>query len=352
MSENNGLIVDKEFESLVPALTAEENLGLVASIKEEGCRDPIAIWKRHNIILDGHNRFRICNRRGIGFQTKAIELPDRRAARIWIISNQLSRRNLTDVARTEIALKLKQEIAAQAAERQEAARIAAETARQVRSGATVRQNSDAPSKPDENAKTTGRTDDAVGELAGVSRDTVRKVEDLLEGGTAKLISAARAGKVSATMAADAAKHACPELQDALADEIITKEQFAEIRKGYPPLRQVTALQRLLTQKKTERQPGEDEDEHTPKKKAKAPRESKTSVEDVSLPLAARINKLAASLRKAKVFAVGQLAPDRVTQIVKHLARNLPADERSDFRVSVLCVAEAAKQFEKNVGDWK
>lgn len=348
---DNGLIVDKEFKSLLPPHTEEEHANLVASLKEEGCRDKLVVWKGHNIILDGMNRYPICERRGIGFQTKAIDLPDRRAARIWIITNQLSRRNLTDFARTEIALKLKDEIAAQAAEREKAAREAANAMRAKSApGGAARQDPDDSSKLRAGQGKSERTDEAVGEIAGVSRDIVRKVETALGGGTEKLIAAARAGKISSAMAADAAKHACHELQDALADEIITKEQFAEIRKGYPPLRQVTALQRLLAQKKTERQPGEDEDEH--RGKANAPRESKTSVEDVSLPLASRINKLAASLRKAKVFAVGQLAPDRVTQIVRHLARNMPAKERSDFRVNVMDVAEAMKQFEKDMEDWK
>jgi len=48
-----------------------------------------------DIILDGHNRFEICERLKIPYKTTAIELPNRDAAADWIDKNQLGRRNLT-----------------------------------------------------------------------------------------------------------------------------------------------------------------------------------------------------------------------------------------------------------------
>lgn len=88
------IIVDAEFERLCPPLTPEEYAGLEESIRAEGCRDALVVWEGENILLDGHNRYAICERLGVPYRTVGIVLPDRDAAIAWIITNQLSRRNL------------------------------------------------------------------------------------------------------------------------------------------------------------------------------------------------------------------------------------------------------------------
>ena len=45
--------------------------------------------------MDGHNRLSICREHGIAFEVRKISLPDKAAARLWVIRNQLGRRNLT-----------------------------------------------------------------------------------------------------------------------------------------------------------------------------------------------------------------------------------------------------------------
>jgi len=96
-------IIDPEFKSLIPPLTLEEQEQLEQNILESRkCYDPIILWE--GIIIDGHNRFEICAKHGIEFQIKGLPLISREAARIWILENQLSRRNLTDAARIEVAL--------------------------------------------------------------------------------------------------------------------------------------------------------------------------------------------------------------------------------------------------------
>ena len=57
------ITIDPEIEALIPSLKYDEQSKLRESIKEEGCRDPLVIWKDHNILLDGHNRHAICQRR-------------------------------------------------------------------------------------------------------------------------------------------------------------------------------------------------------------------------------------------------------------------------------------------------
>ena len=91
------LTIDPEFAALGPKLTFEEENFLFASLERDGCRDAIVVWANNDdIILDGHNRYRICCENNIPFKTKAIPLPDRAACIEWIITTQLGRRNLTD----------------------------------------------------------------------------------------------------------------------------------------------------------------------------------------------------------------------------------------------------------------
>ena len=87
------LKIDGEFQALIPPLTPEEKRQLEENMVAEGCRDALVVWE--GIILDGHNRFEICQRLDISYQTVEIELPDREAAADWIDRNQLGRRNLT-----------------------------------------------------------------------------------------------------------------------------------------------------------------------------------------------------------------------------------------------------------------
>ena len=79
---------------MIPPLEPEERERLEQTILKEGCRDPLVIWKDHNILIDGHNRYSICTKHNLPFSTVEIELEDRNAVINWIINNQLARRNL------------------------------------------------------------------------------------------------------------------------------------------------------------------------------------------------------------------------------------------------------------------
>jgi len=88
----------EQFEYLLPKLTNDERKALEESILKEGCRDPIVTWR--GTIIDGHNRYSICKKHGIPFELKEMnEFPDEEAVKMWMVSNQLSRRNLTDELR-------------------------------------------------------------------------------------------------------------------------------------------------------------------------------------------------------------------------------------------------------------
>ena len=86
------LAIDNEFRDLVTPLTREEYSQLETNILAEGCRHPLVVWA--GVIIDGHNRYRICKEHGLPFEVEEIDFADRRQAINWIIDNQLGRRNL------------------------------------------------------------------------------------------------------------------------------------------------------------------------------------------------------------------------------------------------------------------
>ena len=110
------MIIDKEFAELIPPLTDEEYRGLEASIVAEGCRDALIAWG--DILVDGHNRFKICTEHGIAFQTLQKEFADRDAVKLWMLGNQLGRRNLNAFQRIEMVRKCEDAVRKQAKERQ------------------------------------------------------------------------------------------------------------------------------------------------------------------------------------------------------------------------------------------
>ena len=95
--------IDQEFKTLIPPLSADERAQLEENIlTSKKCRDAIILWD--GVIIDGHNRYEICTQHGIEFEIVEVEFVSRDEAKVWILENQLSRRNLSDAARIELAL--------------------------------------------------------------------------------------------------------------------------------------------------------------------------------------------------------------------------------------------------------
>lgn len=152
------IAIDSEFQSLIPPLSDDEYERLEKSILSEGVRNPIITW--NGTIIDGHNRYHICEEHGIKCPQRERDFPSREAAKIWIIENQFGRRNLSPYDRSVLALKLEPLYAAEAKRRQATS-----------TGGThpqLLQNS-AKAEP-------LHTDEQLAKLAGTSRDTIRKVK--------------------------------------------------------------------------------------------------------------------------------------------------------------------------------
>lgn len=108
--------IDNEIKSFIPELSKEEFNQLEESIKNEGCRDAIVLWG--DIIVDGHNRFSICEKHDIKYRTIQREFTDKNAVKIWVIENQLGRRNMNNYQKGVLVLALKPLYEARAKENQ------------------------------------------------------------------------------------------------------------------------------------------------------------------------------------------------------------------------------------------
>ena len=97
------ILIDDEFKNLIPPLTDEEYKGLEDSIVKEGCRDALILWG--NTLIDGHNRYEICTKHNIPFKTIQKDFKSRDEVLLWMMKNQLARRNLNDFQRIEITHK-------------------------------------------------------------------------------------------------------------------------------------------------------------------------------------------------------------------------------------------------------
>lgn len=106
LGQDSIIQIDSEFADLVPSPTQEERHQLEENLLSNGCRDPLVVWKGHNVLLDGRLRVELCRKNGIPTTTTEIELPNREAARQWIIRNQLGRRNLSPNAASYLRGKL------------------------------------------------------------------------------------------------------------------------------------------------------------------------------------------------------------------------------------------------------
>ena len=91
------LTIDPEFKQMIPPLIQVERQQLEDNIKRDGCREPIALWG--NTIIDGHNRYEICKKYNLPYDTIQVELHSREEAIAWICANQLGKRNISDETR-------------------------------------------------------------------------------------------------------------------------------------------------------------------------------------------------------------------------------------------------------------
>ena len=174
---NVSIVIDPEFKNLIPALSKEEYDQLEANVLADGIRDSLLVW--NGVLIDGHNRYEIAQRHGLTFDVQDISFADRLEAEHWIIKNQFGRRNLSAYDRSLLALKLKPIVEAKAIEKKK------------ESGGAV---------PQKSAKPPIDTRKEIAKVAGVSHDTISKVEKIQEKATPEVKQAVKSGEMSINQA--------------------------------------------------------------------------------------------------------------------------------------------------------
>ena len=99
------LKIDEEFKEYLIPLSDDEYKQLEENLKKgwESERGKIIVWE--GIIVDGHNRYEICKKYNIPFETHSRNFKDRDDALLFIINNQNGRRNQPDYAQIKLNLK-------------------------------------------------------------------------------------------------------------------------------------------------------------------------------------------------------------------------------------------------------
>src|SRR5215211_2301795 len=158
-SSNPQVKTNPEYASLVSELSVEEYKSLKQFIKKEkGLYVPLIV-NQDGIVLDGHHRYKVCQELGIEPKTSVREFKDKLDEQLFVIDCNLKRRQLNNFQRTELALKSKS--------------ILTEIAKK---------NMSLGGKGSKHLETLGEkgVSEEIGKLAGVSHETVRKVEKILE----------------------------------------------------------------------------------------------------------------------------------------------------------------------------
>lgn len=213
------LIIDNEFRDLIPPPSDDEKKQLEENILRDGIQDPLKVW--NGILIDGHNRYEIAQAHGLEFKTVEMQFDSRDDVIIWIIKNQFGRRNLSAYDRSILALKLKPVIAAKAKERQgernDIVKISCQSSEEELAPPSTQKSTPTPAREQ-------KTDYQVAKAAGVSEDTIRKVEKIEAKATPEVKAALKSGEISINQAFKDIKNA----------EKTQRQQETAERKAYTP----------------------------------------------------------------------------------------------------------------------
>lgn len=102
----NNYKIDPELNNVLPELSDADYKALEQSLLTDGFKGaPIMVWG--DIIVDGHNRYDICQKHNIPFDVKNLEFESKEEAILWMVRQQIGRRTLTPLQRIQIVERYK-----------------------------------------------------------------------------------------------------------------------------------------------------------------------------------------------------------------------------------------------------
>lgn len=181
------ITVLEELRIYIDPLTEDEHAALERSILAEGCRDALVLWG--DVLVDGHNRYGICTKHGLPFQTvQNTRFQSMEDVHLWMIDQHLGRRSVSDFQRGVLALRKKDIM--------EARRLAV-----LDNPAPQLAPVPEPGAPEVPAAPPLKSREAIARAARISTATVSQIEKIQKAAAPELVAAVRSGEVSISAAA-------------------------------------------------------------------------------------------------------------------------------------------------------
>ena len=237
------IVVNEELKAYIDPLTPEEHEALERSILTEGCRDALVLWG--DVLVDGHNRYGICRKHDLPFQTvqntrfKTIE-----DVHLWMIDQHLGRRSISDYLRGVLALR-KKDIVDERRSRALAETPSSDDAPfDVDTPATESASDNAPALPPP-APMNSR--ESIAKAARLSSNQVVMIEKIQKQAAPELVAAVKSGVISINTAAAVAS-------------LPAEEQVTAANAGKDELKQAAKRVREAKRKPREESPESESDE--------------------------------------------------------------------------------------------
>ena len=232
------IVVLEDLKAYIDPLTTDEYEALERSLLAEGCRDALVLW--NDILVDGHNRYGICQKHGLPFETvQNTRFQSMEDVHLWMIEQHLGRRSVSDYQRGVLALRKRAILGA----RQQAQRDAEAKAAMPAPDADAAAEAGTEDRPPWDDVTQPVSRAELAREAKLSSNQVLMIERIHAQGTPELVDALKAGEISISAAAAVAS--LPE-----------DEQRSAAQAGKAELKQ--AAKRARDAKKRTR-PGDDAD---------------------------------------------------------------------------------------------
>ena len=205
------ITVNEDLLAYIDPLTPDESAALERSILAEGCRDALVLWG--DVLVDGHNRYRICTQHNIPFQTvQNTRFQAMEDVHLWMIEQHLGRRSVSDFQRGVLALRKKEILfgrqKAAPAEAAAAPAPSAEAAPSYASSAAPQEapfdTTDATTSAPAPAGQPSLSREALAREARVSSATISQIEKIQKSAAPELVEAIRTGTISISTAATVA----------------------------------------------------------------------------------------------------------------------------------------------------
>ncbi|MBV6688886.1 plasmid replication/partition related protein [Xanthomonas euvesicatoria pv. euvesicatoria] len=260
------IVVKEELKAYIDPLTPDEHEALERSLLAEGCRDALVLWG--DVLVDGHNRYGICQKHGLPFQTvQNPRFQSMQDVHLWMIEQHLGRRSVSDFQRGILALRKREILAArQRSQRDAEAEAPAVAGDQPDTGleqSSTHTADDTDSPPwDETSTPVSRAE--LAREARLSSNQVVMIERIHKQAAPEVVQAVKAGEISISAAAAVAtlsedeqraaaqagkaelKQAAKRVRDAK-----RKPKADEAEGGEAERRDIKALQRRVTELENE-----------------------------------------------------------------------------------------------------